>query len=389
MTTRQRPRVAVLATTYFPDSHADVIAGKLIAGYTLHGVSTEPRVEVASLYLDQTSLDDTGRALAAKHGIPVFESIGEAISLGGTGVNVDGVLIIGEHGEYPVNERGQILYPRRAFFDAAVAAMMAGGRVVPVFIDKHLSWSFVEARRMVDTAERLRISLLAGSTVPIAWRTPPGAWPLGAPLTEAVVVGYGPLEVYEFHALEGLQGMAERRAGGETGVRAVEDIPPSELSQARAAGRWSETLEVAALTALGLDGFPLRRARASLSHAFLVEYEDGLRAAVLWFESGVSDVAFAGRHGDEVTACRFALEPGRPYGHFTFLVRQIEALVLAGRSPYPAARTLLTTGILEAAMRSRHLGGIRLPTPELSVHYEPVAEVPDSGIDIAPPFDLT
>lgn len=388
MTADTPPRVAVLATAWFPDSHADVIAGKLIAGYSLHGVPTEPRLEVASLYLDQTPFDDTGRAIAAKHGIPVFDTIGEAISLGGTGVNVDGVLIVAEHGDYPVNARGQILYPRRALFDAAVAAMVSGGRNVPIFVDKHLSWSFAEARRMVDTARRLDIPMLAGSSVPLSWRKPPGAWPLGAPLTQVVVVGYGPLEVYEFHALEGLQVMAERRAGGETGVRAVEDIPPAELERARAGRRWNEELEVEALSALGLDGFSLRQTRASLSHAFLVEYEDGLRAAVLWFERGVHDFAFAGRGGDDLRACRFALEPSRPHGHFTFLVRQIESLVLDHKAPYPVERTLLTTGVLETAMRSRSLGGLRLETPELAIRYEPAAAVADTGVDVDPPFVL-
>lgn len=380
------PRIAAIVSAYYPDSHADVIVGKLIGGYALHGVPTVPRLEVASLFLDQTPPDDTGRALAARHGIPVSETIGEALGLGRPGVNVDGVLLIGEHGDYPVNERGQILYPRRAFFDAAVAAMVAAGRPVPVFVDKHLSWSFADARRMHDTAVRLGVPLLAGSSVPVTWREPALEWPVGEGMAEAVVVGYGPPEAYEFHALEGLQAMVERRAGGETGVAAVADIPPAALPAARAARRWPEELEVAALLAAGLEGHALRRARATLAHAFLVEYADGLRAAVLRFEQGVADWAFAGRAGGgPVRACRFATEPRRPYGHFTFLVRQIEALVLAGRAPYPPARTLLTSGVLDAAMRSRHLGGVRLPTPELAIAYDPPAAVADTGLGAPPP----
>ncbi|CAA9575492.1 MAG: hypothetical protein AVDCRST_MAG19-3296 [uncultured Thermomicrobiales bacterium] len=381
MSAQTRPKVAAIVTAYYPDSHADVIVGKLIAGYDLHGVSTAPRLEVASLFLDQTPLDDTGRTFAAEHGIPVFETIGEAIGLGRPGVNVDGVLLIGEHGDYPLNERGQILYPRRAFFDAAVAAMVAAGRTVPTFVDKHLSWSFADARRMHDTAARLGVPLLAGSSVPVARREPALEWPIGEAMAEAVVVGYGPPEAYEFHALEGLQAMAERRAGGETGVAAVEDVPPAALPAARAVRRWTEELEVAALLAAGLEGHALRRARATLAHAFLVEYADGLRAAVLRFEEGVADWAFAGRAAaGPARACRFALEPRRPYGHFTFLVRQIEALVLAGRAPYPPARTLLTTGVLDAAMRSRHLGGVRLETPELAIAYAAPGPVADTGL---------
>jgi hypothetical protein len=265
--------------------------------------------------------------------------------------------------------------------------MVAGGRTVPLFVDKHLSWSAAEARRMVATAARLGIPLLAGSTVPLAWRAPAFAWPLGEELVEAVVVNYGPPEVYEFHTLEGLQAMAERRAGGETGVVAVEDVPPDRFAVARAQNRWSEELEVAALLALGIEGHRLRRARASLGHAFLLEYQDGLRAAVLRFDEGVEDAAFAGRDRDgRVHACAFKLEPRRPYGHFTFLVRQIEHLVLTGQAPYPVERTLLTSVVLDTVMRSRALGGARLPVDGPPIRYDPAVDIPDTGMGATMPW---
>lgn len=375
------PRVAALVTAWYPDSHADVIVGKLLGGYAFRGERTTPRIEVASVFLDQTPSDDIGRAAATARGVPVFDAIGEALAVGGSGVNVDGVLIVAEHGEYPSNDRGQILYPRRAFFDAAVAAMTGAGRFVPIFVDKHLSWSAAEAQRMVETARRLGIPLLAGSTLPLAWREPAIDWPLGEPMVEAVVVNYGPPEVYEFHALEGLQAMTERRAGGETGVRAVEDVPKERFAAARAQERWPEDLETAALLALGVDGHRLRRARAALGNAILVDYADGLRAAVLRYDDLVEDAAFAGRDASgRVHACAFRLEPNRPYGHFTLLIRQIEAMVLAGRPPYPVERTLLTTSVLDAAMRSRALGGIRLEPKTLAVPYQPAETVPDAGI---------
>lgn len=381
-----RPRVAAVVTEYRPMSHADVIVGRLLEGYTLHGDRVEPRLEVASLYLDQVPANDIGRELAAKHGIPIFETIGEAMTLGGKGVAVDGVLLIGEHGNYPLNARGQILYPRRRFFDAAVAAMVAGGRIVPVFVDKHLSWSFDYARYMYDTAQRLGIPLLAGSSVPLAWRSPAGDWPLGAPLTEAVAVGYGPPEAYEFHTLEGLQSIVERRAGGETGVRAVHDLPRAEIWRAEKDGRWSGDLLMAALATLGLTGEQADQALGALKHLILVEYRDGLRAAVCLFDAYVRDFAVAARGGDHSQAHRLALEPGRPFGHFSFLIRQIETLVLTGTPPYPAARTLLTTGILDVAMRSRTAGGVRIETPELAIAYQPADNIADTAINVEPPF---
>jgi len=381
-----KPRVAAIITEYRDRAHADVIVTKLLEGYDLYGVHTDPRVEVASIYLDQTPANDMGVAMAAKHGVPIFDTIGEALSLGGSGIAVDGVLLIGEHGAYPINELGQKLYPRRRFFDAAVSAMTAGGRIVPLFNDKHLSWSFADARRMYDTARRLGIPFLAGSSIPVAWRVPRSfEVPMGTPIEEAVAVGYGPLEAYGYHALEALQCMVERRAGGEQGVRSVQHVSGDALRQAADGGRWDAALADAAMLAVA---GPERAAiaRTAIEHAFLIEYIDGLKATVLMCAEGVADFSFAARSRGETFACRIALEPGPPYGHFTFLTRQIESLVLTGVSPYPVERTLLTTGMIDAVMRSRHESSARLETPELAIAYEPVIEVPDTGVNAEPPF---
>src|ERR1700729_947636 len=150
-----RPRVAVLCSVYFAGSHADTIVGRLLDGYSFGGSHQLARIEVASLYLEQlgsgdnepVSRVDTGVEAARSHGVPMFESAGEAIGLGRPGVNVDGVLIIAEPGDYGWGEFDQKLYPRRRLFDASVAAMVAAGRTVPVFVDKHLAWNFTDAER--------------------------------------------------------------------------------------------------------------------------------------------------------------------------------------------------------------------------------------------------
>ena len=381
-----RPRVAAIITTYFPGSHADVIVTRLLAGYTLYGAPTEPRVEVVSMYLDQIAAKDIGRDLAAHHGVPIFESIGEALAVGGHGLNVDGVVIVGEHGQYPVNEYGQTLYPRRRLFDAVVAAMVGAGRVVPIFSDKHLSWSFAYARRMVDTAARLGIPFLAGSSLPVAWRRPALDWPLGGVVTEALVLGYSGLDSYGFHALETLQCMVERRAGGETGVRMVQCLTGEAVWQAGTDGRWSAELYDAALAAIGVGTQDEIRQRAGNPAAFLIDYRDGLRATVLMLDEAIATFAFAARRDGALDACEFFLQ-GAPHGHFTFLVRQIESLILTGQPPYPIERTLLTTGILEAALHSRRQEQAVLDTPELDIHYRAPATVPDTGVGAALPDD--
>lgn len=374
-----------MVTEYRPRSHADVIVTKLLEGYDLYGTRTEPRVEVASLYLDQVPENDIGRGLAERHGVPIFDSIGEAIAVGGRGVNVDGVLLIGEHGQYPLNELGQKLYPRRRFFDAAVAAMVGAGRFVPVFNDKHLSWSFGHARWMYDTARRLGIPFLAGSSLPVAWRAPVVDWPLDVRVEEALVFAHGPLESYGFHALETLQCMLERRVGGESGVRRVQCLRGAAVWKADAEGRWSGDLRDALCATLG--GLTRQQIveRATDPAAFLIEYRGGLRAAVLMLNGAVEQFAFAARREGAIDACRFVLQRGDPHGHFTFLVRQIESLVHSGAPPYPVERTLLTTGVLDALMRSNHEGGAVVETPELGIVYTAPETVPDTGVGASPP----
>ena len=63
---------------------------------------------------------DIGRGMAARYGIPLAGTPAEALTLGGKHLAVDGVLIIGEHGNFPHNEKGQKLYPRRRLLEETV-----------------------------------------------------------------------------------------------------------------------------------------------------------------------------------------------------------------------------------------------------------------------------
>ena len=375
-----KPTVAALVTEYCRGSHADVLITKILEGYDLYGERTNARISLASMYLEQADEEDIGVGLAQKHGVPMFESIGEALAVGGTGVNVDGVLLIGEHGHYYENELGQQLYPRRRFFEAAIAAMVSAGKFVPFFNDKHLDQRFVDAKWMTSTAKRLGVPLLAGSTLPLAWRDPALEWPLGVEVSDALVIAYGPIERYGFHALEALQCMVERRAGGETGVRSVQCLESGDVWAAGREGRWSRALFDAALATIptGPNADPERDTPNPI--AFLVEYASGLRATVILLDEFVSSFGFAAQRGNRLDACEFFLQDYPPHGHFTFLLRQIEAMVLTGVAPYPVERTLLTTGILAAAMHSRWKGQVPLATQDLDVVYTAPPSVSETGV---------
>src|SRR6185295_5868066 len=160
---------------------------------------------------------------------------------------VDGVVLVGEHGKYPENERGQQLYPRRRFFEETVKAFEKAGRVVPVFNDKHLAARWEDAKWMYEKARAMKIPFMAGSSLPLAWRRPRLEIPLGTPMDDALPVGYGGIEAYGFHALETLQCMVERRKGGEVGVSSVQCLEGKAVWDAMHAGRFSRNLLAAAL----------------------------------------------------------------------------------------------------------------------------------------------
>ena len=377
----QPKRVAAIVTEYRRHSHADVIVGKILEGYAYDG-GEKPNLQVASMYVDQFPELDMSRDLARRFNFPIVERMEDALTLGRNDVAVDGVLVIGEHGRYDRNDRGQILYPRRRMFEAATNVMARFNKAVPIFNDKHLAVTWADARWMFDRARTLGAPFMAGSSVPVAWRRPEVRVPMNGELTEAVAIGYGPFEGYGFHALEGLQCMVERRRGGEVGVRSVQCLQGDAMWFALDAGVFSRTLLEAGMArcpAHAAGDFRALTARNPEAAVFLIEYRDGFKAAVAmlngWVHEGDGGAfCFAGRlRGQEQPlACQFYLQNVDPFAHFSHLVRAIDNMMRTGHAPYPVERTLLTTGILEAVMISRREGHRRVETPHLEIGYRPV-----------------
>jgi len=291
------------------------------------------------------------------------------------------VLCIGEHGKYPTNARAQILYPRRRFFEEVAAAFVKYKKTAPVFSDKHLGPTWADAKWMYDKARELFVPLLAGSSIPLTWRRPALQLPKGCELTAAVALGYGPFEGYGFHTLEALQCMVERRKGGETGVQAVQCLQGPAMWEAMDRGLFSrEVLEAAlALVPAHAPGdYRALTAKDPEAGVILVEYRDGLRAAVVilngWvYEGDGGPFIFAGklRGRDKPVAVQFYQQLVDPFGHFAYLVKAIESLVQTSHAPYPVERTLLTSGVLDAAMTSKADKHRRVETPHLAIPYQP------------------
>lgn len=383
-----RKPIAVLTTVYRPLSHSYHIAGRFITGYTLDGKFHVPQHYVRTLHVDQAPDNDLSREISREFDIRLSRTVADALTEGGDKLAVEGVLLIGEHGNYPRNDKGQILYPRFEMMEQIVGIFKKTGQTVPVFNDKHLSYSFAKAKQMVDWSAELKFPFMAGSSLPVTWRRPELELAPGAPIEEALVAAYGPIEVYGFHALETLQVMMERRKGNETGVKAVTCLTGKEVWKAGDAGLWSWDLLEAALgrsetvnpgdIRTNVGGMQVQGMPAAPPTAFLIEYRDGTRGTVLLLNGHVQDFTFAARIKGESkpASCLFHLPPPPGAKYFDCLTANIEKLLEKGKSPYPVERTLLTSGILDLALTSHHERDRRVETPELDVRYTAPA---DSG----------
>jgi hypothetical protein len=378
-------RIAVIATIYRYLSHAQHFCDRFLVGYPIDGRWHRPNAKIVSLYVDQQPVGDQSGDRAREFGFQVYPTIAEALRCGGDRLAVDAVLIIGEHGEYARNEKGQVLYPRYEFFKACVEVFAADGRSVPVYNDKHLSYSFAKAKAMVDDAQRLGFPLLAGSSLPVTWRLPDVELPLDCEIEAALMVGVGGSDPMDYHALEAMQCMVERRAGGETGVRSVQLIEGDAVWRAGEAGVWSMALLEAALSASDTPrGLPDEDGRTidligsgelyrlvEKPAAYLIEYNDGLHATLLMLNGAIKDYCFAARLKGEATpiATQFLLPAVPNVTYSARLVEKIEELFRTGVAPYPAERTLLVSGMLESCLTSKLQGHERLETPHLNVVY--------------------
>jgi hypothetical protein len=371
-----RLRVAAITGIYYKASHADAIISKFIKGMTIEEGSFPPEVDLVALYIDHVLESDIGVALAAAHDIPIYPSIRRTLHAGAKALNVDAVLLIGEHGDYPWNERGRHMYPRRYFFEQIAGVFAESGRSVPVFNDKHFAYDFRDAEWMWKRAQELDIPLMAGSCLPLAWRNPWLEHDKGVAIEEALAVGYGGIEAYGYHTLETLQCMIERRAGGESGVVSVQCLEGDAVWEAGDKGLWSRELAAAACAVIEDKPQGSMEEQVEKPAVFLLEHRDGLRSAALMLQGYVHNWSYAARIEGQIAATEFYLQPDGPGANFGYLSRNIQQFFQTGKAPYPPERTLLTTGIIDAAMNSRYEDHRVVETPYLNIAYQSYDEMP-------------
>jgi hypothetical protein len=399
-------RLAIIGNTYHYGSNLQIMADRFLVGYPHEGDWRIPSVQVVSMYIESRARLGQGRQRGApvvehdtgpladlsagrskEFGFRLCRNIPEALRCGGDQLAVDAVLSVVEQGDYPRNHKGQVLYPRYDFFQQCVQVFEEEGRAVPYFNHESLSFSFRQAQSMVATAERLKFPMLAGSSLPVTWRLPDIDIPTGAQIQEAVMVC--PFTGMEFDALEAMQCMLERRKGGETGVKAVQLLEGDDVWAAGESGGWSKDVLSSALSRsdapLGLtllDGRTQDMANAGVlpqlvkdPAAWRIEYNDGTRATLLVLDGADRNFTFSARvAGHGLIATQFFRAPLPNVSYSASLTAKVEQMFLTRTAPYPVRRTLLTSGILEAAFSSRERLNQRLETPQLAVSYHAPAE---------------
>ena len=387
-----RKRMAVVTTEWRYHSHAWHMAERFLVGYPINGAWHRPALDVVAAYVDQFPEQDLSRQRSAEFGFPIFATIAEALRCGGDKLAVDAVLIIGEHGSYPMSEYQQTKYPRYEFFKQVTDVFRQDGRAVPVFNDKHLSWKWDWAKEMVEDSRELKFAFTAGSSLPVTWRMPAIDMPYAADVEELLSLSIGSIDSYDFHALEVIQCMAERRRGGETGVVAMQALRGDAVWTAMDSGSWAQGGWDPQLFEACLSRSHTLNQPDTFSHryptvaqirewvkdpiAYRFEYADGVKATMLMMNGLIGDFTFAARlkGQTEPLSTLFHLPPNPNVVYSAALMSKAEETFLTGKSPYPIERTLLTTGLVEAGVKSLASGQKRMETPHLAVRYQVTRE---------------
>ena len=321
-------RVAAINTVYRLRSHAYHIAGRFVFGYSREGFHHQPAFKLVRMFNDQYPADDMSRDLGAgRHRIDQDR----CRALGGPDkLDVDAVLLIGEHGDYPTNEFGQILYPRFELFSQIVDVFRRSGRSVPVFNDKHLCTTMPRQRKW-SAGRELKFGFMAGSSLPVTWRRPELEPPLGTPFTEGLCCYGGSVEPYLFHGLETLQCCSSaprwrnwyQIGRGAHGTRGLEGWRRR---------RWSWKLLRAALSRCPSQLWRCPRQRGqSASHLDRIRRwhaRHGLEPARAY-----CDFNFAGRLPAKSRSRAVFIFPRRQCDYFDALTANIEKLFTTGQSP--------------------------------------------------------
>src|SRR5260221_7047486 len=84
-----RKKVAFIGTEVRTHSHAQHFLDRMTLGYSWAGEWLAPRLDVASVYIDQFPEGDLARGRVARHNLKLYPTVEEALTLGGSNLAVD------------------------------------------------------------------------------------------------------------------------------------------------------------------------------------------------------------------------------------------------------------------------------------------------------------
>jgi hypothetical protein len=164
--------------------------------------------------------------------------------------------------------------------------------------------------------------------------------------------------------------MVERRAGGETGVASVHGLKGNDVWAAMDSGRISQKLVDAACDKIKSKLPGSMRDLVKMPYAVIVQYNDGTKGALLsltgYFEGG--GWAYAANADGKTVATEFGGGKGPIYAHFSYLVLNIQKMIVTGKPTAPIERNLLTSEIIDLGIRSLAEGKLK-KTPFLDIKY--------------------
>jgi hypothetical protein len=375
-TAQKRPRVACLVSYWGgPNSHADWIIDKLMDGYWWHGAHRASQVDVVSVYINQLDTSLLGQKVCQAKGIPIFKTVGEAVTLSGKELAVDGVVIVAEHGNYPTNLKSQWMLPRWWIYQQVMRVFEESKRSVPVFNDKHFSYNWDEAKWMYDKSRELGFALTGGSSIPAYFRKPEIELAIDTPIENSIAVGDTADEGALFHCVDTLQAFVDRRKGGETGVKSVQCIRGPETWKWVERNAWAGDLLEAVRS-----NFALKRGyfqEGKKPNICIVDYNDGTKAAVIsgsgvgWTYAG----KIAGQKDPTIVSMLGWPGPFSQYHASNAHSHWLIEMMVNKKEPFNAERLLLSTGILSNNMDSCWENGRysevgrRVETPFLNMRY--------------------
>ena len=178
---------------------------------------------------------------------------------------------------------------------------------MPIFNDKHLSWKWAWAKEMYDTAREIGAPLMAGSSLPVTWRTPSIEMPAGSARKRSSLRLLRRCRQLRFSRTRNDPMHGGAASGRRNGCQIDAGVSRRQVLEGDKEGVWPRDLVESALSRShtltpAREGFndimPTMEDMQRLVKnpvAYRYEHDDGLKSTMLLMSGLVKDFNFAAR----------------------------------------------------------------------------------------------